>query len=351
MKNIVTTFVLFVFCAAASATIHTVSNAPHLPAEFATIQAAHDAASAGDTILLHGTNNSYGSLIWSKQLFIFSNTALPVDGAKINSIQIVNGTVSGSVLESVNVAAFNNDGTAGDNVDITLRRCAFTGIGFSMSSVIHFSNWLIEGCVFTQSGNGAYSFYGNCNQGSYDQFILRNNVFNGKVSALINSSFDHNVFLNMQGGQATSNCNTYCIYSNNIFFGASPSEEYYSNHNQYYNNLSYGSASEAFPIQANPSESPFNTGADNIVANDPSFVNVTINSPFNFNFDFTLASGSPCIAAGTDDSNLGVYDGTSYFRGDFEPTIPIVREVTIVGGNTVPAEGSFQINVQSVVHP
>ena len=55
----------------AFATIWQVSNTGSPGADFDNVQAAHDAASAGDTIYVHGSSHDYGGFTLSKKLFIY----------------------------------------------------------------------------------------------------------------------------------------------------------------------------------------------------------------------------------------------------------------------------------------
>lgn len=60
----------FLICNMATAKIWRVNNIPGVNADFTTLQAAHDGASAGDTLHLEGSPTSYGSLTCSKKLAI-----------------------------------------------------------------------------------------------------------------------------------------------------------------------------------------------------------------------------------------------------------------------------------------
>lgn len=61
----------------ANATVHQVDNNANSPGVFTTIEAAHDAAVAGDTLYVHGSETVYTSTDIEKQLTIIGEGALP----------------------------------------------------------------------------------------------------------------------------------------------------------------------------------------------------------------------------------------------------------------------------------
>jgi hypothetical protein len=71
---------------------------------------------------------------------------------------------------------------------------------------------------------------------------------------------------------------------------------------------------------------------------------------FLFSYDYTLDAGSPGIGAGSGGSDIGIYAGNGVYRKDGEPAIPIIRQVNVPGGTTVPANATFTINIISEAH-
>jgi hypothetical protein len=51
--------------------VRTVSNNPDIPAQYNSLQATIDAASAGDTILVAGSASSYGNITIGKKLVVY----------------------------------------------------------------------------------------------------------------------------------------------------------------------------------------------------------------------------------------------------------------------------------------
>ena len=101
-----------------------------LPADFTTLQDAHDGASAGDTIHVLGSKQSYGNLTCTKQLHIFGPGytlitnqpgILPIT-AQAQTITFNSGsefsTFEGLALNGINIRAS----------DITIKRCELTVI-------------------------------------------------------------------------------------------------------------------------------------------------------------------------------------------------------------------------------
>ena len=70
MRKIIVAMVALCAAMTANATILRVSNVNGSTAPYSTIQAAHDAASAGDTIMVDGSNTVYEETEISKKLVL-----------------------------------------------------------------------------------------------------------------------------------------------------------------------------------------------------------------------------------------------------------------------------------------
>lgn len=69
-KVLITIALFFIFVSSSFSTVWRVNNRPNVNAHFTTLQAAVDGASAGDTIYLEGSPNSYGNGTFTKMLTV-----------------------------------------------------------------------------------------------------------------------------------------------------------------------------------------------------------------------------------------------------------------------------------------
>jgi hypothetical protein len=346
MTKILLSLTMTFLSVALHATIHTVSNEAYYPAQFSSVQAAHDAASAGDTLLVSTTGLNYGDLHISKQISVFGNSFVPGLSPQFGTIFYNTADANGTVLQSLYIGSVQVPTGLSSTTfsNMIIRRCYLYSVYVdtpSGGSANHFTNWLIEGCVFIGTG-GAWNMNTAFGYSRFENFTLRNNIFNGIILDMKYSSLKNNIFVGTSIGDAVVNSLEYCTFSNNITYGRNVAGGL---GNTYNNNVTFGGNDNNFGIGVSQ-----NVGVDNIINTDPNFINVTLSSNFNPTFDYHLQSGSPAIGAGDNGLDCGVYDGSGIFRMDGEPDIPVVRSVTIPGGNVVPAQSTFQITVNSVSH-
>jgi len=89
--NVMKTVFLNLFMATAffaSATIITVDNNVNSPADYADLQAAHDAVAEGDTIYVAGSQTTYGILYVTKKLVLIGNGFNPENGMRTELLSI-----------------------------------------------------------------------------------------------------------------------------------------------------------------------------------------------------------------------------------------------------------------------
>ncbi|MBI1267040.1 MAG: hypothetical protein GC193_06355 [Cryomorphaceae bacterium] len=328
--------VLFTFSASltASAAIINVNNATPSPGEFDNIDEAMAAAADGDSIYLAATNLSYGDVDITKQLFITGpgfivNGGILGNFAEVGIVSFKNGpATTGSTLQSLKVKRVTfEDGSATNIIfsDITVQRC-FIGEYLSTSNDI-LSNAVIQGCVFPGTSN-----FQTCN---IQASSIENNFFRGLISSVSNSLISQNIFAG-NGNETWLSAVSNSSITNNILIGRNAN--YAIGTNTINGNSSFGSANNNFQ----------GTGV-NLVNVDPQFVNFTA-PEFAWDADLNLGAGSPCLNAGANGEDIGLYGGDGVYRQDCEPSIPIIRSVNIPGGNTVPANATFNINITSVAH-
>jgi len=190
---------LFLTSYGAHATIRTVSNSPATLAQFNTIQAAVNASSSGDTILVHGTPVFYGGFtITNKQLVIIGPGFNP--DVQFSLKATINGNVvltgSGCKKTEIHGLHFNSS-----SIDVNT----------SMDSVYFYRNSLLGMSLVTGGG-------------TITGFVFKGNYFRGSISShpfsfFHNILFENNVFVcsncltNFQNGGSTN-----ILFNHNLFF-------------------------------------------------------------------------------------------------------------------------------------
>ena len=341
MKKTIFTIALIVTTVVAMATTHTVDNKPNAGAQFDDLQAAIDAAAAGDTIYVAGSPTNYGGITITKQLAIIgagykvdnqyglstytgsitfkegldefndpvSNpsdsyiSGVKVDEGVFSQIAIKNGT--GILIERCAPGRINLD----DNVSVTIR-----------NSII--SNFLIESSVVNLIvQNSIIKHYVN-SQNSASNVLIDHSLFHGGYL----SQTKYVQFTNCIMYTTNTDGAEYCTFSNNISIGGSTTEFLYDS----------------------------NTGGSNLVATNPQFEVINNSNAFDYNNDYRLQSGSPAIGAGSDGTDIGIYGGNYPFpiggEGEFlmaaPPKIPQIMELNIQNA-TVPEDGTLNVQLKA----
>jgi hypothetical protein len=354
MKNLIFLLICCVFTANLSATVRTVSNSSNTPGQYQTIQAAVDAAVAGDVILVEGSGTLYDAPIVSKQLDFKAAGFNP--GTFNHRKAMLTGTfkllagAEGSV-----VSGFGSNGT-GWSIEVN---CANVRIEKNDLGYVYFTygSWgpfnLVNGEVILAEGsNGAIiqdnilchiiqttttnldilvqhnMFFLGAFQVTNDHFILsgltgsyifRNNYF----------EFQHGLLLtNVYGGFFRSISGA--LFENNIFRTTTMSI--------------FGSLSSCIfnNNMTDQASLPMSSGANNLISTSPNFVNP--NQTF-FLSDYRLKSSSAGKNAGTDGQDIGAHTALHPFFMTGEPNeMPVIRSITLSNENVAP-NSSFQVKI------
>jgi hypothetical protein len=361
------------------ATVWTVSNDPNRPAQFTAIQAAVDAASPNDTLLITGSTTqqwySWGNPInIVKPLVIFGegiesggafpstsiyginlgrfNSSLSASGTRIYGCQIynlnVNSTFSGSTTSQQTISdliferCFINyaNMTANWNMsNVTFRNCLFNNYG---GSNLNFGGYNIAG----------YSGYSDAVLGPFTNIIVTNCIFNGNSSGI-----SGNGALDFNGNLVVRNC----LFLNNSYYSLTSLQEAVFENNIWYkaeminssgtpnvfnctfnNNLTYLCNNNTLP----PSN---NIGSGNIVNQNPLFTTYpALGGDFAWAQNYALSAGSPAIGTGTNGTDIGINSGNAPVTQLYKyAKIPAVTSLTIPV-SSVPVGGTLQINIQAV---
>jgi hypothetical protein len=329
----------------AFAGIKTVSNNPSSPGQYTSLQAAIDASSLGDTLMIAGSATNYGNITIAKPLVLVgagynnpygSNTSidyiylsrasasLGASGTKIMGIVCTsylyfNGTYAGGTSLTQNI----------DNV--LIERCRLSTVTFQN---YYYHNDSIRNCLFNLSSNISF---GNS---SLTNIYIHNNIFdnayiNSGASNLLNTVYlRNNLFINRV--TATFTTVNSMIIENNIFYGSEPTG---CTNCAFTKNITY--LCTAVPGAGN-------LGSGNLNATNPMFVTYPPSGgAFSYTYDFHLQAGSPGKNAGTDATDIGIYGGMLPFIVGANPHFPQMMELTLPSGSTVPAGGTLNVHFKA----
>ena len=326
-------------CSMSFAKIWRVNNNSGVTADFTTLQAAHDGASAGDTIYLESSPNSYGGLTCSKKLaiigtgyFLDQNAdlqafALPSTVGQIN----FNGGAEGSSVEGLN---FNGSWIYMYVNDIVVRRNRFSSANGADLNYYAGRIQILNGAsnILITQNFGVWIYSNNSSTG----ILISNNY-------IINSP---NYGANSTGLELSQN--TVAIIKNNIF-GRGVVSAFNSNISN--NIMIDGTLSGSGNLISN------NIGNSTQFGNaNGNKQNVTMTSVFegtgSSDGAFRLKSGSPAIGAGYGSTSAnpvdcGIFGGNTPYKLSGLPAIPSIYFYTNqpVGSNSDPI--NVQVKVRS----
>ncbi len=310
-------FILFIAALLISnvsfAKIWRVNNKTGITADFTTAQDAHDGASAGDTIHLEPSQNSYGSLTTSKKLvWISTGNFLDIHpGLQYSSTP---GTVDGLTVQpgsenSVFSICLTKDyhGITCYASNVNFLRCSIDGSSLQLSGA---SNCAIINCfigTYLNVGSStdvliSNSMIGNyLNVTQYSTAVITNNVINYQSTTgttIYNSILQNNIF-NKNATYTFTNCNM--------------------------NNNMAGNA--MLPV-----------GNGNKINID--MTTVFVNSSGSTDADFVLKAGSLAMSTGYGGIDMGAFGGTSPFMPGLQPAIPAIYQINAPG---VPAGSTMNV--------
>ncbi len=281
--------------------------------DYTTLQAAHDAAAAGDTIQLYpGTWTAN----YSKKLVTIGYGYFTTQNA---NLQAITGLLTaGIVLNAGSDSCFftgvdgltltENTATAINN--ITVNRCnANITIGTGSPSKTY-SGWQITQCYLTNFSVNSVTVLQN--------LLLSNNIVTGSFSCYNGGTSTGSATIANCIFAATTSFTTYItfIVQNCIFT---------SSHNadgacQYQNNL----YSTTYPISTGSG----NVGITSTSMNADVFVGYSAQNGYSNDGRFALKPGSPAIGAGIGGADCGVFAGLYAYRLSGIPAVPAIYKLT-----------------------
>jgi len=334
------------------AAFRTVSNTPNFPAQYTSLAAAIAASANDDVILVAGSETSYGSVELNKRLTIIGPGYNPNKQsalvAKITTLtfKAPNSTLdpSGTLLLGLDVTTVRGSisgASAYQRIqDIVIERCRVGSVEPSFSK-----NWTVKNSIIDSSLAGAKP------PNVCDGLVVANCIFSGRVSSYddndVNALITNCIFIRASDAAFTGAVRN-VIFTNNIFYGASP---YHAAHEfcTWNHNISCFSTNDNFNLSGT------NSGGDNLVGTDPDFVGVVKQAvAFNYTQSFHTNAGSAATGAGTDSTDIGLYGGMYPWPDGGEvpwetspmPYIPVVEALNIQNAN-IPEDGILNVNIRA----
>jgi hypothetical protein len=377
MKTLVFTIALCVATFVVNATVLTVSNDPAQPAQFSSIPVAIDSAKANDTIYILGSNTVYPSLNITKSNLTFIGAGFnpnKQNPAPTHIDRIVFLEVSGvGVRENINFLGIRfssadlSYGTNGIFRRVSFFRCMFASDAITGLDAIRISSRasqiLIQECIIRSITNtGTFSvnhgvFIGN--NTNITNILFQNNVFHGagvglstaflvvfenSPTALSNNIiFANNIFHKTTGGTSslflvTGGIRQGIIFTNNIFDSINPTHPNV-------HSVTYSNNLINMNVDLNNPTALGSIGSNNIINQNPQFVNYPAGAGFSFAHNYNLQPSSQAKGSGTNGTDMGVMGGNGKFRHDGEPFIPQIDELVIFNP-VVPQGTGLQIRIK-----
>jgi hypothetical protein len=329
MKNLILIFLLAISGSMFAQTIRRVNNNPGITGVnvYTTIQAAHDAAVAGDIVYVEPSLTNYGSLVANKRLTIIGNgygladntsTTFNKMESTINNFAFTTGSENSVLMGIVSTSTSAND-IGAYNIQIT--KCKMQKLSISNSNATITKNMILQ---ISQPG------------ASWGSHLITNNILqsalgysNSGPAPIKSSTISNNI---IEGKLYTDGS----IVTNNIFSlggTVTPEHPMTGTLNNISNNIS---TYYTLPV----SNGNFNSTNVAIYAVNPHLI-----SPNPFDKNYQLAASSPAIGAGTGGTNCGIFGGANPYVLSGQPSNPIITDLNVgtAGNSTVPLNVSITV--------
>jgi len=312
-----------------SAKIWRVNNSG-LPADFTTIQAAHDASTvlAGDTLHIEPSTVSYGILTSTKKLiiigpgyFLNENSGQQANPATatIDRFTLNEGS-SGTVISGLTIPTnYSNINTG----NITISRNNFSNSAIILASDRSYSDIII-------SGNYDINYVSQAGIPSSlitNVFILNNVITTFNLDVHFSGTMANNVI--MSSNLKLSNF----IIKNNICLDPQWQAVFVGNNNTISNNISAATGGL-----------PTGNGNQNYVSMSDVFVGLSGNS---HDGQYQLKAGSPAIGTGLSGEDCGIFGGNTPYHLSGLPATPsiyLLSAPAASNGPTLPVTISVKTN-------
>jgi hypothetical protein len=315
---------------------------------YTTIQAAHNAAVAGDIVYVEPSTTNYGTLVATKRLIIIGNgyfldknpnNSFDTRTSKISSITFDNGTANSVMtgIEAVSSISVND-------INITITRCNLlsgTNLSFGLSTNLvagqnsRGNNGTITKCILnvTVSGNNSNTV---TSQYGYNCLVSNCIFWTGGVSAMTNTVVSNNVFY--RGNNAGTQNLFGCAVTNNIYDarGITAAIQYVSGTSTG-NTISNNICLDQAGLPSGNFNIDFGTATATFLNANPWSTYSTEDAPYQ------LISGSPAIGIGTGGTNAGAFGGSNPYILSGMPAYPVITTYLPSGVGNVSTP--LQVNV------
>lgn len=352
MKYIITLAALLVSGMAFS-NIFTVSNNPSVAAQYTDLQAAHNAAQSGDTLLIAGSTNNYSGTTFTKTLVLVgAGWNGPGLAARMSAIT-VNGTAQGCKFQGLLFIDYVTVNAA----NIEFKECWINQLTYNSAA----NNLLVRNCsgIYRIDGVGSASgvIFTNC-------YATNKNMFNsnqpdcliiGNNSAMAFSTlFTNCVFYNI----ATQGCYNVSMSNNLIhqILATQPNLGGTTNNCPgftFARNLITCTSCPLSALGGNPTLVGNLTAANQFVSAPQTALDFASSTTAYNLMNFNLVNGSVGINAGTDGTNIGVQGGAyppnmNSGNGGFSTTVPYINSF-VINNPIIQQGGTLNIQATSII--
>ncbi len=297
------TLILFSF---ANAAIITVDNRTPSIGDYTDLNAAVNAASAGDIIYVFPSPVSYSLSSITKQVHIigtgFSQPEETVKQTFLNGNVTITSEASGTVLEGFQFSSNLNFHIDGDNITIKKNKLNYITINANIQGTIIIQNYF----YVHYSNTWAMEIGASC------EIFISNNIFDNQIGPggimsqnLSITKILHNVFYNIDVNAYSLLAQVGSYIANNIFINGQ---------------IATYSSLDVYNNMCNGTQLPVGSG---------NLLNVDMNTVFEdyLNGDYHLKSGSPANGAGQNGVDMGIYGGAIPFVDGGFPGLPSVTNL------------------------
>jgi len=309
--------------------LHRVNNTPGINADYTTLQAAVDAATAGDTIYMEGSTTEYAGATIDKELTIvgpgyFLNenpkTQANMLDAQFNSNITFDAGSEGSTLMGCNLIYYNLNINASD-ITVIRNYLEFVVCNATCDNILVAQNYVrstvqaISGGALTNSVISNNIIGGQIwTQGTSGPLVVSNNIFTTASYAFPMDCYNANIQNNIVTDvNATIRLNTGNSISNNILAADGTD----ANGNQY--NVDMTTVFEDFDGQLGMSTDG----------------------------KWALKAGSPALGAGAGGVDCGVFGGAVPYILSGIPNLPHIYEASVQAASSSQAGLEVTIKVKS----
>lgn len=332
-----------------------VNNNAGASADFTTAQAAHNAASAGDTLIIESSGTSYGDLTLTKRLVLFgsgyflseysnlqANTSTSKIGTVIFNFTATNGnltsTSAGSFMSGLEIGGPGNTSIYVSNITIT--RCKFSPSISVFCGTLGGNYVNVSNISITQSYLSNLAFFGVNNTATVSNILVRNNIISGALNLTDFTSgiVEYNTFKSAAGTFTLNNA----TFQNNILRQTGPitfaGKSSTIWHNVFSSTYSSSSGTNTGLVYSNNLQ---NVDILTVFVTDPA----PSAAPAGYTSDnrYKIKAGSPSVGAGYNGSDTGAFAGSTPYVLAGMPAIPSIYEYM------VPASGQNSLNVKMSV--